>query len=148
MDINSQTSLLSPQCADKVSNETDLSRRITKTHLNHATNDSGKSHDGEGILSGCTDNASNLTPGYEDSVFCHTCGKEFPTESRLDAHLQFYPEIHFCCLICGEVFLYEGPLKNHLRSHDGNYMYECALCMQTFVDRDELFTHIGEVHPA
>ncbi|PSN38831.1 hypothetical protein C0J52_12611 [Blattella germanica] len=77
---------------------------------------------------------------------CQNCGKNFHYSSRLKVHEKICMTKNLVCEICGESFLTEFKLREHLLSHPVDETHYCALCKKVFVNNFKLSVHM-ENHP-
>lgn len=53
---------------------------------------------------------------------------------------------NFTCELCGEFFIGQNDLIAHERSHNGEKLYECYLCLKTFKEKAQVEKHMKIVH--
>ncbi|XP_071500362.1 uncharacterized protein [Diadema antillarum] len=77
---------------------------------------------------------------------CKVCGKNFPTEGRLEAHMRFHEvtEEH-SCQVCGEKLNTAYALVRHMVQHDTS-THQCSKCDKSYKAKSCLFRHYRDVH--
>ncbi|XP_052362971.1 zinc finger protein 420-like [Oncorhynchus keta] len=71
-------------------------------------------------------------------------GKSFPDMKRLEVHARMHYkslEKKYCCSYCGRMFLRDGDLKSHQRTHTGEKPFVCAICGKSFAQSGNLRVH-------
>jgi hypothetical protein len=87
-------------------------------------------------------------PPKEYFSTCSYCFEEMP-RNRFVTHLnQFHAnELKpFLCDVCSKDFFYEWQLKNHMRLHDPDLMYNCDLCGVKYLRKYKIQHHILRQH--
>ncbi|KAL8574598.1 hypothetical protein ACOMHN_061598 [Nucella lapillus] len=72
---------------------------------------------------------------------CPSCGKQFYTQSHLQAHRHQHVEKRFSCPVCDKSFTYKFNMQNHLTTHTDARPFECQLCQKTFKMKSQLQLH-------
>ncbi|XP_028259738.1 zinc finger protein 271-like [Parambassis ranga] len=105
---------------------------------------------------------------HRKSYSCSICGKKFKVEYALKKHVHSHQNGHYYCSLCSKhilklshykrhmmvhrrresrcphcdtVFLQLTALKYHLRTHIEERPYQCTICIETFVEKEDLEQH-------
>ncbi|XP_065365672.1 zinc finger protein 91-like [Calliphora vicina] len=73
------------------------------------------------------------------------CGKAFPTQRRLIAHVRTHKKRHICD-ICGYRCRSYATLVIHKRVHTGERPFSCEVCAKCFISKSALSEHKSYVH--
>merc|ERR1719318_1469371 len=86
--------------------------------------------------------------GMADDKTCSTCGKVFPSASRLALHMNVHKdekERPYKCDVCEKGFSAPASLKNHKLLHTGE-KFKCEYCDYTAVQKGNLKSHRLKLH--
>ena len=84
---------------------------------------------------------------------CPYCGKDLPTEEKLQNHIKINHEVDktkkdFVCDLCGYATHMKMWLKKHYdQYHDDTKKLKCDFCDQSFSYKSTLEFHIDKKHP-
>ena len=115
----------------KNSSAPELARRMSKTAPKRAA-----------------DNDQSEKPENRKLFLCKKCGKNFPTEGRLNVHAAFHQEtstLKPVCEVCGLECKHSRALKQHMLSHDSN-SYQCQKCKKYFKRKSSFVYHLRHDH--
>lgn len=93
-------------------------------------------------VSYCTDSSIKINE-YRFFFQCPTCGKEFPTGTKLSRHMKTHSaEMPHKCKICQKAFAHSGNYKIHLRMHNDERPYRCTICNKGCRQAQDLEKHM------
>ena len=81
---------------------------------------------------------------HTNPVFCKECGKKFPEERYLNAHMVLHSEKKYKCKVCSKSFVSELLLNNHRKDHENEKTYHCSFCLKCFKTKTDLTKHTQE----
>ena len=79
---------------------------------------------------------------------CETCGRNFKTQEILENHkkqMNHY-KVNIPCPVCGRRFPDEKKLAAHMKTHKETSV-GCPVCGKRFIDEKKLAGHIKRMHP-
>lgn len=85
-----------------------------------------------------------LASGKAAGVQCPECGKGFPKQKNLKAHM---PRVHHKCDFCEKTFMSKSSRNKHMLSH-GNAPFTCLQCGKPFLEEKSLNLHLRKHAPA
>lgn len=88
------------------------------------------------------------------SVLCPTCGKCITSKEMYQRHRAMHglmktkqgKKKEFQCKICNENLKGARRLRDHLRIHTGEQLFECSVCKKTFSKKSNLRVHLKKTH--
>lgn len=72
---------------------------------------------------------------------CNACDFTFPSATALQKH-QASCEKKYYCQFCGECFMYQHNLHDHIRSDINEKPFECLRCSKSFSTSHILHNHL------
>ena len=106
------------------------------------------------LLTGHEDNISNLNynPSATIKVFHHQNNAANIFQSGINVSLPSRARktsgtlARYSCKYCSKVFIDKSKWTRHLLAHTGEKPFACHLCSRPFSRKDNLQTHLKEVH--
>lgn len=85
-----------------------------------------------------------LASGKAAGAQCPECGKGFPKQKNLKAHM---PRVYHKCDFCEKTFMSKSSRNKHMLSH-GNAPFTCLQCGKPFLEEKSFHLHLRRHAPA
>lgn len=84
--------------------------------------------------------------GHEYKFFCFECGrgfKSYPSQNNHDRLFHRSDTVCPVCDICGKIFPFESKLQAHMKKHSQDRPYVCPVCGKSYKHHQNLKDHVS-----